>query len=575
MSEPSAAVTAEREEPADVASSAVRPWFEQPDPRRWVAFGSVIIGLFMVLLDVSIVNVAIPAIRTNLQANDADIQFVVAGYALSYGVLLITGGRLGDIFGRKRLFMIGMVGFILASASCGLAQSAVMLDLSRVVQGLFAALMYPQVLTILQVVFRPHERVKVFGMLGAVIGIATVAGPLVGGLIIRDDLTGASWRWIFLVNVPIGLVALAVAARAITESRAPGATRLDLVGTLLASAGLVLLVFPLVEGQVDGWPLWTFLCMGLSPLVLAAFVLYERSLPKERFPLVQLSMFRIRAFRVGVVVTMAFLAGIPAFFFTMSLVLQIGLGWSALHAGLTTVSWSLATAVASLLSARLAPRLGRYTITIGSTLLVAGMLGTILTLHLAGSGVSSWNLVPAFVVSGLGMGTVVAPLLNIILAGVPRNDAGSASGVLSTFQQLGGAIGVAIVGVTFFAMLQGQAPASVRTVTPQLQSQLERAHLPAPAAQQTLATFTRCFESAAASSDQQAGPGCPSTSGGGTGPVGSAVSAAGRSALAGDFLSTIELVLFINVGFWAWTALLSLLLPRIRSPGGPAPAAAA
>ncbi|MGH7687461.1 MAG: MFS transporter, partial [Candidatus Dormibacteria bacterium] len=198
---------------------AVHAEHEHLDPRRWVALASVLTAMFMVLLDVSIVNVAIPAIRQNLQANNADIQFVVAGYALAYAVMLITGGRLGDIFGRKKLFMIGMAGFITASTLCGVAQSALMLDLSRVVQGLMAALMYPQVLSIIQVSFPPQERGRVFGLLGGVIGIATIMGPLVGGLIIRDDLTGVSWRFIFLVNVPIGIASLIAASRVVSESR--------------------------------------------------------------------------------------------------------------------------------------------------------------------------------------------------------------------------------------------------------------------------------------------------------------------------------------------------------------------
>src|SRR6202162_2004640 len=230
------------------------PPASQLDPRRWLALASVMTALFMVLLDVSIVNVAIPAIRSNLSANNADIQFVIAGYGLAYTVLLVTGGRLGDIFGRKKLFIIGMSGFVAASALCGLAQSAIMLDLSRVLQGAMAAMMYPQVLSVIQVTFPPHERARVFGLVGAVIGMATITGPLAGGLIIRNDITGGSWRWIFLVNLPIGIAALIAATRLVTESRAPNATRLDFGGVILSTAGILLLVYPLVEGQVPGWP---------------------------------------------------------------------------------------------------------------------------------------------------------------------------------------------------------------------------------------------------------------------------------------------------------------------------------
>jgi EmrB/QacA subfamily drug resistance transporter len=558
---------------------APAPKADELDPRRWLALGAVMTALFMVLLDVSIVNVAVPAIRSNLSANNADIQFVVAGYGLAYAVMLITGGRLGDIFGRKKLFLIGMSGFVIASALCGLAQSAIMLDLSRVLQGTMAALMYPQVLSVIQVSFPPQERARVFGFVGAVIGIATITGPLAGGLIIRDDITGGSWRWIFLVNLPIGIGALIAATRLVTESRAPNAKRLDLVGVVLSTAGILLLVYPLVEGQVAGWPAWTFICMALSPFALLAFILYERSLPSTRFPLVQLSLFRIPSFRVGVAISAVFIAGIPAFFFTFSLMLQVGLSYSALNAGLTTIPWSLGSAVASAMSTRVAPRLGKWTIAIGSALLVIGILGIMLTLHQVGTSVTGWDLIPSFLISGLGLGTVIAPLLNIILAGVPGRDAGSASGVLTTFQQLGGAIGVAVVGVVFFGLLSSRATTAIATVTPQLQSQLAAAGVPPSQAEASIATFTRCFKAQAASSDPtQPIPGCPAASTAPTtNPVTNAFNRAASVALGRTFVSSVERILFFNVGFWALTGILSMFLPRTRpqQPAAAQPAAAA
>jgi EmrB/QacA subfamily drug resistance transporter len=568
----------ETTEAASPSGAAARPAPPAPqttelDPRRWLALASVMTALFMVLLDVSIVNVAVPAIRSNLSANNADIQFVIAGYGLAYAVLLITGGRLGDIFGRKRLFIIGMSGFVAASALCGLAQSAIMLDLSRVLQGAMAAMMYPQVLSVIQVSFPPQERAKVFGFVGAVIGIATITGPLAGGLIIRDDITGGSWRWIFLVNLPIGIGALIAATRLVTESRAPNATRLDIGGVLLSTAGILLLVYPLVEGQVAGWPAWTFICMAISPVMLVLFVLYERSLPSSRFPLVQLSLFRIRSFSVGVAISAVFIAGIPAFFFTFSLMVQVGLGFSALNAGLTTIPWSLASAVASAMSTRVAPRLGKWTIAIGSGLLVLGIIGVIITLNLQGTSVTGWALIPSFILSGLGLGTVIAPLLNIILAGVPPRDAGSASGVLTTFQQLGGAIGVAVVGVVFFGLLSSRASEAVTAVTPQLQAQLAAAHVPASQADLAISKFTTCFKDQASSSDPSAPvPGCPTASTASpSNPVSSAFASAAQRALGVDFVTSVERILFFNVGFWALTGVLSMLLPRAR----PRPAAGA
>jgi EmrB/QacA subfamily drug resistance transporter len=546
---------------------------DTPDPRRWIALSSLMTGLFMVLLDLSIVTVAVPAIRASLQADNADIQFVVAGYALAYAVMLITGGRLGDIYGRKRLFVVGMTGFMIASAACGLAQSALMLDLSRVVQGLMASLMYPQVLTIIQVLFPARERARVFSLTGAVVGLATIAGPVVGGLIIRDDVVGSSWRWVFLVNVPIGLISLAGAFRAIRESRAPNAARLDVLGTLIATIGLGLLVYPLVEGQTAGWPVWTYICMGVSPLVLGIFIAYERSLPGERFPLVQLSMFGNRSFSAGTVISLVFFAGIPAFFFTFSLVLQVGLGFSALDAGLTTLPWSVGVAAASLVSARLAPRFGRWTVTSGSTILTVGVLGVILTLHRSGTGVTSWALTPALFVSGLGMGTVLAPLLNLVLSGIPTRYAGSASGIVNTVQQLGGAIGVAVVGVIFFGLLQSRATSAVALVTPQLRIQLEQAHLPAAAARRALGTFSRCFAVEAASSNpQQVAAGCTSTqSASPSVAADTAFTRAAKAAIGDDFVSSLERVLLLNAGFWILTVLISPLLPRGRLPGSSEP----
>ena len=547
------------------------------DPRRWIALLSVLTAVFMVLLDISIVNVAIPSIRSNLSATNADIQFVIAGYGLAYALVLITGGRLGDIYGRKRLFMIGMTGFVIASALCGLAQSAVMLDISRVIQGLMAALMFPQALSVIQVTFPPAERARAFGILGAIIGVATITGPLVGGVIIRDDIMGSSWRWIFLVNLPIGLVSLFVAAREVRESKAPHSSGLDVVGVVIASVGLFLLVYPLVEGQDAGWPLWTFICLALSPVVLALFVLYERSLPANRFPLVQLSLFRIPSFRIGVMISALFLAGVPAFFFTFSLMLQIGLGYSALHAGLTTVPWSLGAAVASGMSVRLGPRFGKWTISVGAAMLALGVLGVILTLDARGANVSSFDLIPSFLVAGLGLGTVVAPLLNIILAGVPGRDAGSASGVLTTFQQLGGAVGVAVVGVVFFSLLNSQANTVATGVTSQLSSQLSAAGQPPQQVNAEVAQFTQCFDKRAASSDPtQPVPGCPLSASGAnsTNPVTRAFASAAKLAVARDYVTTIQATLFINVGLWSATAILATLLPRRKAEAG-VPAAAA
>ena len=477
------------------------------DPRRWVALAVVLIAGFMQLVDISIVNVAIPSIQRDLDATYADIQWVLAGYQLAFAVMLITGGRLGDIFGRKRLFMIGMAGFTLASALCGLAQTPDMLIASRILQGLFGAIMFPQVLSIIQVTFPPQERATAFGLFGATIGLATITGPLVGGLLIQADLFGLEWRPIFLVNLPIGIAALAVAARFLVESKAPRALRLDPVGVVVVTAGLLLLVYPLVQGRDLGWPPWTFLSMAASVPVLAGFAVYERHKKAlDGSPLVDMDLFRQRSFVPGLLLAGIFFMGIPAFFLTFSLWLQIGLGFSALHAGLTGAPFAVGSALASAASVRLVPVLGRRILSAGSLLLVAGMVALMWTVDRYGGAVTSWQLLPALLLCGLGLGSVIAPLVNVVLAGIRAQDAGSASGVLTTVQQIGGAIGVALIGVVFFGLLGSQAAGVADDVLPGLRADLQGAGLPPAATQQVAAGFRTCFEDRANAKDPSAVP---------------------------------------------------------------------
>jgi hypothetical protein len=298
--------------------------------------------------------------------------------------------------------------------------------------------------------------------------------------------------------------------------------------------------------------------------VLATFVLYERSLPSTSFPLVQLSLFATPSFRVGVIISAAFLAGIPSFFFVFILTLQAGLGYSALHAGMTTLPWTAGVAYASTMSTRLAPRLGKWTIVLGASLLVAGALAVFLTLQIDGVDVTSLDLIPAFLVSGLGLDTVLAPLLTVILAGVPPRDAGSASGVLTTFQQLGGALGVALIGVAFFTRLGGVAPAAVSGASPGLRADLVAARLPTLVVGSTVATFRRCFQEQASSSDPTRSVPDYASATRASSPVGIALVGAGRSAIAHDFVDSVEPVIFFQVGFWTLTGVLALFLPRVH-----------
>jgi EmrB/QacA subfamily drug resistance transporter len=566
------------------AGTAAAGTAAQLDPRRWLALGVVLIAVFMQLMDISIVNVAIPSIQRDLDASYSQVQWVLAGYQLAFAVVLITGGRLGDIYGRKRLFLIGVSGFTVASALCGFAQSPVMLVGSRILQGAMGALMFPQALSVTQVEFPQRERGAAFGITGAVIGLATISGPLLGGLLIAGNLFGLDWRPIFLVNLPLGVLAVVAAMVLLRESRAEGALRLDPGGVAIASAALLLLVYPLVEGRDLGWPAWTFVLMAASVPMFALFVLYERrKTRKDNSPLVVLDLFGERAFVSGLLLNLVFFSGVAAFFLTFSLFLQIGLGFTALHSGLTTIPFSFGTAIGSAVSVRLAPRLGRAILSLGCLLLVAGMLAVMATVSRYGEAIHSWQLLPALVVCGLGLGCTIPPLLNVILAGISRRNAGSASGVLSTTQQVGGALGVAIIGVIFFGLLASQAKPTITAVVPGLRSQLQAAHLPAPVADQVIAGFSTCVHDRASAKDPTATPpSCRQATAqvqaqrqGGGQAIGQALQSAGVDARKRDFVASIKGTLWYEVAVYGLSFLVVFLLPNVgghhlRQAGGAA-----
>jgi EmrB/QacA subfamily drug resistance transporter len=436
-----------------------------PDPHRWLALTVVLIASFMDLLDIAIVNVAIPSIQRNLNAGYAQIQWIVAGYALAFAVVLITGGRLGDIFGRKRLFLIGMTGFTIGSALCGTAVNPGMLIGSRFLQGTMAGLMIPQVLAIIHVTFPPEERGKVFGVYGGMAGSASVAGPVLGGLLVQWNLAGWQWRPIFLVNVPVGVAGLIMAWFVVRESKAPGVTRLDIPGMVLATAAIGMLVYPLTEGHDLGWPAWTFALMGGSVPVFVLFVACQRrraraggsggSSPRaSTVPLVVLSLFRHRSFTAGLGVSALFWLAFGGFFLTWMLYLQAGLGWTPLHAGLTAIAFAVPTAAAAGASVQLlTPTFGRKVLMAGAVAAGAGFGLYIFVSAHYGTAIHSWQMIAPLAITGIGFGLIVSPLVDLVLSGVPRGDAGSASGLLNTVQQLGIALGIALIGTIFFDQL--------------------------------------------------------------------------------------------------------------------------
>jgi len=450
---------------AEILSPRARPGDAEPrtaDPRRWAALVVMLLAAFMNLLDVSIVNIAIPPIQRGLHASYADVQWTLAGYALAYALVLITGGRLGDTYGRKRLFIFGVAGFTVMSALCGAAQSAGMLIGARVAQGAMGALMIPQVLSVIQVMFPAAERIKALAAYGVTAGLGAVTGPLLGGLLTTHSLLGLGWRSIFMINVPVGAIALAASVVLVRESRAPSPPRLDPLGVLLLSGALMLLLYPLVEGQQAGWPAWAYLMMALSGPALAAFVGYERiKTRRDGSPLVELRMFAQRGFAAGMGVALVFFLGVASFGLVLTLFLQEGLGFTPLHAGATFIPFSAGVFVSSGAAARLEPKFGRGVTMTGALIMAAAMAALIGIVHHFGAATSTWDMVPALAAAGLGLGAVIAPLANVVLADVREQDAGSASGVLNTGFQLGNSIGLALMGVIFIDQLVIRPGASV------------------------------------------------------------------------------------------------------------------
>jgi EmrB/QacA subfamily drug resistance transporter len=417
----------------------------------WGSVAIVLVGAFMAILDSFIVIVAGPAIQDDLGAGDGQLQWILAGYQLTYAVLLITGGRLGDLYGRRRVFVLGTAGFTLASVVCALAQTTGLLIAARLAQGLGAGLMLPQAYAFLTVLVRAPDRHRAFGMLGVVMGMASIAGQLVGGLLIGADLFGSGWRPVFWINVPIGLTTLLCAVVRLPETRAAEARRLDLGGVAVLSAALVLLTVPLIQAEQAGLPAWAWACLAASVPCLAAFAaLQRRTAARGGDPRVRMSLFRQRAFSVGVVLVLVLYSVVTSYYLVLSVSLQDGLGQSAFQAGAVYTPAAVTFFVFSLIAGRLVPRHGRRVLEAGAVVLALGYAATA-ALLLGGADFTPATVVPTLMLQSAGGGLLITPSLNAVLSRIDPGEAGVASGVLSTAQQIGGALGVAVVGGAFFA----------------------------------------------------------------------------------------------------------------------------
>ena len=422
--------------------------------RRWLVLPVILTAMFMAMFDYFVVNVAAPSLQHDLGASEAGVELIVGGYGFAYASGLITGGRLGDILGHRRLFLIGMLSFTAASLLCGLATSTPLLIGARILQGAAAAVMVPQMLALINVLFPIHERARAMAAFGATIGLGSVAGQVLGGVLLDLNLFGWGWRTIFFINVPIGLGAAFLAARWLPFTKSGAKQRLDPVGAIGISAALALFLIPLTLGRPEGWPLWTWLSMAASVPALAATLRYESRLGRRGgSPVLDTDLLKQRTFSAGMFVGAGYLTFFAGFMLCLTIVLQDGLGLTPLAAGLTFAPLGVAFAVSSLNARRVAARVGNRVIAVGAVSSFVGLALTFVVLMLRGDHVSAGWLIPGMVVVGLGNGLALPTLVGAVLIGIHPKQAGLAAGALTTAQQFGNAIGVTVLGTLFFSVL--------------------------------------------------------------------------------------------------------------------------
>ncbi|MEO3868828.1 MFS transporter [Nonomuraea sp. B12E4] len=433
-------------------------------PRRWTALGIVLTAAFMDNVDATILSVALPRLQRDLGTSPATAQWSLAGYSLAFALLLITGGRLGDIHGRRRVFLAGVAGFTLASVVCGTAMTPGVLVAGRLAQGALAALMVAQVMSVIVAMFGEAERPKAFALLGAVLSAGSVSGPLLGGLLTEFDLLGLGWRAIFLINVPVGVVTLWLAARVMPETRSARPLRLDLAGVALVSLATSGVMYPLVQGREAGWPAWTFAVLAGAVLVVPCLAVQQRRRDRlDGAALVPPALFARRSFTAGVVIVLLVFAGVAAFFLVLTYHLQSGLGWEPIRVALVTLAWPVGITATTRFALR---HLGRALVGVGMGVMAAGTILMLACVSTWGADVPWPPVVAAELVLGLGMGLCVPILATVALGEVPADDAGAGSGVVNTAIQLGTALGVAGVGAVFFSLAAaaGFVPATAGTL---------------------------------------------------------------------------------------------------------------
>jgi EmrB/QacA subfamily drug resistance transporter len=421
----------------------------------WIGFSAALAAAMMDLLDATVASTAGPVMQTELGGSYADLQWITAAYTLAMAVGLLTGGRLGDMFGRKRMLLIGAAGFTVASLLCAVAPTTEFLIGSRALQGLLGAVMLPQVFGLIRDLFPPDQMGKAWAVLGPVSGLSAVLGPIVAGVLIDLDLFGSGWRSIFLINVPVGAFVLLVGGKHLPAGApAERSRRLDAGGMALAGLGAVMLVYPLVQGREHGWPVWSLVMLAAAVPVLAAFAGHQARRKRSGVAtLIEPSIFRNRSYVSGAAFAMVFLGAMGGLMLALTALLQFGLGYSPIEASLTSAPYALGGFVGSAIGGMTMAKLGRTVLQAGLVIKAVGVVALFVVLEQAGSGVGHFHFTAPLLVAGVGMGMVFVPLFDIILAGVGDHEVGSASGLLQALQQLGMSLGVAGLGTLFFGLL--------------------------------------------------------------------------------------------------------------------------
>jgi len=431
------------------------------------SFGVLILlaGAFMPIMDFFITNVALPSIDASLHASAPELELVIAGYGVAYAALLVLGGRLGDRYGRRRIFLGALAGFTLASLACGIAPSAGLLIGARVMQGATAALLIPQVLATFHHTLEGERKARALALYGATSGIAAVVGQIVGGLLVSANIAGSSWRPIFLVNVPVGIVVLLVAARVVPTTRSPHPVGIDLPGTLLFAATLIALLAPLTEGHALGWPWWTWLLLALAVVLgVVTFLVEQRAEARGEVPLLPPSLLKLPSMARGLVMVLIFSIGFGAFMFVFALTIQDGLHNDALRGGLSIVPMAVLFLAGSLAAPRLITRFGRGALSGGAVVQLAGLAWLVTVLVTGWPHVGLLSMAVPLALVGAGQSMLFGGLFRSVLADVPAHLGGIGSGALITIQQSGLALGVATLGSLYLALQPHGYPHAFATV---------------------------------------------------------------------------------------------------------------